>query len=139
MAMKENVDPSELLSGYATMFACERVCYIIIAPLMMMALVKCFDQNQVNKDRVFDLEKVANCMDKYTKVNTNEIMAELDLQHDKLNTIYNLWWATMGNVILEVTALLVVMVIVCLKSNVNQEYKFCAEFGKYLRSYLLFN
>ena len=68
----------DISHGVVVGYGCMRICYLVFAPIVGMAIYRCLNTNSDSLDKVYDLESVANCMDDQTTLNTNQIVSDLN-------------------------------------------------------------
>ena len=75
-------------------YALLRLLYIIQAPVVGVAIYSAYDKNNESVNLVYELERVANCMDEQTYFNSDSIISDLKEQKGKIVTCLGLWWVS---------------------------------------------
>ena len=91
-----------------------RLLFYIMAPFVGVSVYDSLDSNKSNTDKVTRLNKVAQCMDKYTYLDESQISQNLSSQKDKLEIIYYTFWIMMGFAIAELAIPLILLIAKCI-------------------------
>lgn len=114
MGAQTNNDEDQCLSGCATGLI-GRVIFIIVAPLVGVALYEELKVNQQNIEKLDNFTIINECADQYTNIDIVQVDSELDIAREQAHVIFLWFWITFGMLFLEFFAAFVYLFILLCK------------------------
>ena len=91
-------------------YAMMRGIFVIMIPIIGVAIYQILDKNSDNSNAVADYTVVSSCMDQYSQLDFSEVDENLNQQNDIVDTLKTLWWISMAFVFLEILAFVVLKI-----------------------------